>query len=113
MRFPPIEFENFLARLADAKDQVNGILNSSIGCDKLSEATMLLYWHSMFDVLLTMEDPKERVEYATKIKEMFSALNARRAVELKAKNDDEKNPDGQKPLDTQTFTDLQERLKLL
>lgn len=112
MQFNSSEFENFLQRLGDAKAQVDSILEGSIGADKISEASMLLVWHSLFDVLLTVEKPEDRLKFSVTMKEMFSALNSRRANERKTSKSDEAAA-AKPPLDPETFTDLQEKLKLL
>lgn len=111
MIFDDKQFSTFLQNLSATKQQVEQIMASTPGADALSEAAMVLVFQSLFNVLMTTQEPKERLELAGTLKDIFSALNTRRDIERKSKNASDSA--SKAPLDTESLADLQARLKLL
>lgn len=109
MQFDPQQFENFLAELSRTRTQVDAIMSRAVGMHELSETGMLLLWQSIFDTMMTTQDPEERLKWGTLIEKVFSALTARRALELR----ENKTESSKSPLDAPSMSELSAKLKLL
>ena len=112
MQFDAAQFNDFLKQLTATREQVDSIIKSAVTADEISEVSMILMFQSLFDVLMTIKEPKERLEFASTLKELFSSLNARRAVELKSKPADDK-PAEKKSLDGESLKEIETKLKLM
>ena len=111
MIFQSVEFDNFLKSLAATRKQVAEIMSAAAGVDELSEATMLLMFQSFYNVLLTVKEPKDRMEFSKDLKELISALNTRRDIDRKAHATSERS--AREPLDKNSLADIEQKLKLL
>ena len=109
MEFSKENFENFLRQLTNTREQVDTILQHATQMTDISQTGMLLLWHSIYDTLMTERDPAERLKWGTLIEKVFSALTARRALELRENKSESSHP----PLDTESLSELQHKLKLL
>lgn len=109
MHFDSQQFENFLGELARTRAQVDAIASRAAGLHELSETGMLLLWQSIFDTLMTTQEPEERLKWGALIEKVFSALTARRALELR----ENKTEAAKAPLDASTMSELSQKLKLL
>jgi len=109
MEFDPKQFEHFLSELSRTRTQVDAILSRAVDMHELSETGMLLLWQSIFDTMMTEKEPAERLKWGTLIEKVFSALTARRALELR----ENKTESTKTPLDDASMSELSQKLKLL